>query len=151
VPRGALDGALRQGGLDGRLEAGWRQAGGRLEAVEAGWRQAGCRLEAGWRQAGGRLEASWGQDGARYRCLGNIFDDAVIHGILLWRSWRPRRCHALEQPSQGPESSYWYIYASKIDNFHYNYRCFGVLRRGTLCPGGPWLNLRRGTLCPGGP
>ena len=33
--------------------AGWRQAGGRLEA---GWKQAGGRLEAGWRQAGGRLE-----------------------------------------------------------------------------------------------
>ncbi len=35
------------------MEAGWRQAGGRLKA---GWRQAGDRLEAGWRQAGGRLE-----------------------------------------------------------------------------------------------
>ena len=32
-----------------RLEAGWKQAGGRLEE---GWRQA-----AGWRLAGGRLEA----------------------------------------------------------------------------------------------
>ncbi len=26
--------------------------------LEAGWRQAGGRLEAGWRQAGGKLEAT---------------------------------------------------------------------------------------------
>ncbi len=65
MPRGALDGALRQGGLDGRLEAGWRQAGGRLEAGWRQWRQAGGRLDAGWKQAGGRLEAGWRQAGAR--------------------------------------------------------------------------------------
>ncbi len=41
------------------LEAGWREAGGRLGRLEAGWRQVGGRWEAGWRQAGGRLEAGW--------------------------------------------------------------------------------------------
>ena len=42
----------------GRLEAGWRQAGGRLEGrLEAACRQAGGSLQAGWRQpAGMKLE-----------------------------------------------------------------------------------------------
>ena len=53
---GRLEASLKDLQLFGRpcslgavVEAGWRQAGGRLEA---GWRQAGGMLEAGWRQAG---------------------------------------------------------------------------------------------------
>ncbi len=91
MPRGALDGALRQGGLDGRLEAGWRQAGGRLEAgwrqaggsggrLEAGWMQAGSRLEAGWRQAGGKLGPGWSQIslfGQHFRRCGYTWHSSV--------------------------------------------------------------------------
>ncbi len=62
------------------LEAGWRQAGGRLEGVhvriytflaklEAGWRQAGGRLEAGWRS---RLEAGWRQAGGTPLCTSQV-------------------------------------------------------------------------------
>jgi hypothetical protein len=45
----------------GRLEGGWREAGG-------GWREAGGRLEGGWREAGGRLEGDrrrWETGGRR--------------------------------------------------------------------------------------
>ncbi len=45
----------------GRLEADWKQAGGRLEAKEAGWKQAGNRLETGWRQEAG----GWGSARSR--------------------------------------------------------------------------------------
>ena len=36
------------------LEAGWRQAGGRLEGVHVRIYTFLAKLEAGWRQAGGR-------------------------------------------------------------------------------------------------
>ncbi len=57
------------GQTGGRLEAGWRQAGGRLEGVHVRMYTFLAKLEAGWRQLEGvhvriytflaKLEAGW--------------------------------------------------------------------------------------------
>jgi len=58
---GRLSGPTGRLEAGGRLEAAWKQAGGRLE--EAGGK--GSRLEAGWKQAGDRLETGGRRLGVR--------------------------------------------------------------------------------------